>query len=137
MNDNILEQALEWAKKHHPNAPMAHQCAFANSVQYFCTGWSGGYGGPSVREHACSHALVGANGKTAGVQTNVGGLTMLFPDGSLPTPGNWGFEAACKFAEPICLGTITRLHFDCYRTENCFDDAPEDLLALQTFRQRT
>lgn len=109
----FLEQALAWAKEKHSEAPAAHQCAFANSVQYLCTGWSGGYGGPSVREHACSHALAG----------------------NPLMPGNWSFQAACKIAEPICFGSITRLHFDCYRMENCFDDAPEDLLALQTFRQ--
>lgn len=132
---NILEKALAWAKEKHSEALAAHQCAFANSVQYLCTGWSGGYGGPSVREHACSHALAGTTGKTAGVQTTDVSLTMLFPDGSLPMPGSWSFEAACKFAEPICFGCITRLHFDCYRTEQCFDDAPEDLLALQIFCQ--
>jgi hypothetical protein len=110
----ILEKALAWAKERHPDAPVQHQCAFANSVQYLCTGWSGGYGGPSVREHACSHALVGNS----------------------PMPGDWEFEAACKFVEPICFGLIARLHFDCWRSENCFDDAPEDLLALRNFRQR-
>jgi hypothetical protein len=108
--NNILGKALAWAKEKHSEAPVAHQCAFANSVQYLCTGWSGG---PSIREHACSHALAD----------------------SLSMPGDWGFEAACKFAEPICFGPITRLHFDCYRIEHCFDDAPEDLLALQNFRQ--
>jgi hypothetical protein len=51
-------------------------------------------------------------------------------------PGDWEFEAACKFVEPICFGLIARLHFDCWRSENCFDDAPEDLLALRNFRQR-
>lgn len=110
---NVLKQAFKWAKENHSESPTAHQCAFANSVQYLCTGWSGGYGGPSVREHACSHSLVG----------------------NLPMPGNWEFDAACKFAEPICFGPITQLHFECYRTEHCFDDAPEDLLALQCFRQ--
>lgn len=115
MNNNILKQALVWAKENHSEAPVSHQCAFANSVQYLCTGWSGGYGGPSIREHSCSHALAG----------------------NPLMPGDWSFEAACKFCELICFGPVTRLHFDCYRTENCFDDAPEDLLALQTFRQGT
>ncbi len=30
------------------------KAAFANSIAYLLTGASGGYGGPSMREHACS-----------------------------------------------------------------------------------
>ena len=126
---------MQWAKEKHPSAPVHHQAAFANPVQYLVTGMSGGYGGPSVREHAVSHAMIGQNGKTVGVSTNMGGLTMMFPDGSLPMPGEWSFENACKFTEPICFGPITRLHFDCYRTEQCFSDCEEDLEALRNFRQ--
>ena len=130
---DILEKALEWAKEHHSDAPIQQQAALANSVHYLCTGWSGGYGGPSVREHAVSHALAGVN---VGVQTNIGGLTMLIPDGTFPPAGKWDFGSACKFAEPICFGPITRLHFDCYRIEHCFDDSKEDLEALHNFRQK-
>lgn len=132
---DVLEQAMKWAKEKHPSAPVQHQAAFANSVQYLVTGMSGGYGGPSVREHAVSHAAIGQNGRTVGVPTNMGGLTMMLPDGSLPHAGQWNFDKACKFAEPICFGPITRLHFGCYRTEHCFDDAEEDLKALHNFRQ--
>lgn len=131
--EDVLERAMQWAKEKHPSALVHHQAAFANSVQYLVTGMSGGYGGPSVREHAVSHAANGANGKTVGV---MGGLTMMFPDGSLPHAGQWRFDKACEFADPICFGPITRLHFDCYRTEHCFDDSEEDLKALHNFRQR-
>lgn len=130
----FLEKALEWAKINYPSAPAQQWAAFANSVSYLCSGFSGGYGGPSVREHAVSHALAGQNGKTLGIETNLGGLAVLFPDGSLPRAGSWKFDTACQFAASICFGPIERLHFECYRTEHCFDDSPEDLAALRSFR---
>jgi hypothetical protein len=131
---NILKQAREWAIANHPNAPTEQHAAFANSVSYLMSGESCGDGsGPSAREHAVSHSLAGPNGG----KTSIGGwgLTILLPDGSLPPAGTWALEEALKFAEPICFGPITRLHFECYRTEKCFDDAPEDLQALRTFRE--
>src|SRR5690606_26976322 len=55
----LVEQAREHAEREHPEASAQHRAAFANSVAYLVTGWSGGYGGPSVREHAVSHAAAG------------------------------------------------------------------------------
>lgn len=125
---DILKKALEWAKEHHPDAPIEHQCAFANAVLEKVTGMSGGYAGPSAREMACSYA----NGRTLGIE---GGLTLLFPDGSIPMPGEWSFEQACSFCEPLCFGAITNLHFNCWRTMPTFNNTVEDLQALSSFRQ--
>jgi len=49
---DVLERAMAWASENHPNASSQKKAAFANSVAYAVTGASGGYGGPSVREHA-------------------------------------------------------------------------------------
>lgn len=127
----VLEKALKWANENYSNAPNQNHCAFANSVQYLVTGWSGGYGGPSAREHAVSYASAGVNAKNMALPT---GLTVLFPDGTLPAPGEWKFDQACKFAAPLCFGQITELHFKMWRQENCFDDSEEDIKALKFFR---
>ncbi len=42
---NILESALAWGKNKHPESNQYRHCAFANSVAYLVTGFSGGYGG--------------------------------------------------------------------------------------------
>jgi len=54
-NDDILDNALNYAKQHYPQAAPQQWAAFANSVYYLMTGWSGGYGGPSLREHIINH----------------------------------------------------------------------------------
>lgn len=121
-----LESALEDGKTLHPSAPVQHHAAFANSVAYLTTGSSGGYGGPSCREHSVSWALSGSNGRQAQIETQIGTMTAQCPDGSLPPAGKWEYEKALKFAEPLCYGELTELHFKCYKHENCFDDLPED-----------
>lgn len=133
-HSTILEKAKKEGERRHPEAPINHHCAFANSVAYLVTGMSGGYGGPSIREHAVSHSMRGAFGKTAGVQANLGGLTMIFPDGTLPHPGAWEYEKALDWADSICYGEINYIHFNAWRTEYCFDDSPQDIEACQKFK---
>lgn len=122
-----LETALECGKNLHPSAPIQHHAAYANAIAYLMTGASGGYGGPSCREHAVSWAMSGTNGRQEQVETNIGTLTVQYPDGSLPPAGQWEFEKALKFAEPLCYGELTEIHYKCYKNEHCFDDAPEDI----------
>lgn len=125
----ILESSLAHGKNLHPSSPVHHHAAYANSVAYLVTGASGGYGGPSCREHAVSWALSGENGR----QQQVGVLTVQYPDGSLPSPGEWEYEQALRFAEPYCYGELTKLHYECYRHEHCFDDASEDIQQIKKF----
>jgi hypothetical protein len=103
----VLEQAREHAEREHPEASAQHRAAFANSVAYLVTGWSGGYGGPSVREHAVSHAAAG-----------------------IKPAGEWGMDEACRFAEPLVFGELTALHRQVAAVEHCFDDDPADVAAL-------
>jgi hypothetical protein len=131
----ILESAKEWGEQKYPQDSTAHHCAFANSVAYLVTGWSGGYGGPSLREHTVSYALAGA-GSNLPARTNIGTFTIQYPDGKLPHAGDWSYSKALAFAEPIVYCPITRQHFTVWRTEeNCFDDDPKDLEAIATFRE--
>lgn len=104
----ILKQAFELGKQKHPDAPNQHHCAFANSVACFVTGASGGYGGPSVREHAAER--MGSREKQM---------------------GEWSFEDAVKFCESICYGELTDCHKEVFKMEHCFDDTKEDLEILQ------
>lgn len=127
----VLGASLEHGKNLHPSAAIQHHAAFANSVAYLVTGASGGYGGPSCREHAVSWALSGTGGKQEQVETNLGILTVQYPDGSLPSAGQWEFEKALKFAEPLCYGELKEIHYRCYKSEHCFDDAPEDIETLK------
>lgn len=123
----VLGASLEYGKNLHPNAPIQHHAAYANSVAYLVTGASGGYGGPSCREHSVSWALSGASGRQTQVETNLGVMTLQYPDGSLPPAGHWEYEKALDFANPLCYGELTKIHYECYRYEHCFDDAPEDI----------
>jgi hypothetical protein len=116
--DDVLIIALAWAKNAHKTSTPQKQFAFANSVAYLVCGASSGFGGPSVREHAVSHALAGKNGINVGM--------IQFPDGSLPRAGNWAIAPAIIFAQPICFGELTALHEECWRVEYCFDNDPDD-----------
>ena len=110
----ILKKAYELGKASHPDAPNQHHTAFANSVACFVTGASGGYGGPSVREHASERM------------------------GSCERPmGDWTFEDAAKFCDTPCYGELTELHHALFRQESCFDDSPQDLEVLKGRFQKT
>lgn len=126
----ILEKAMQWGKQKHPAAPIQRHAAFANSVGYLVTGASGGYGGPSIREHCVSWSLAG-DGYNVPTQVNLGELIVQFPDGRLPQAGRWTFDKACEFAEPICYGSLPAIAKKVSQVEHCFDDDPEDLETLQ------
>lgn len=126
----VLTQALEWGKTHHPQAHSTRHAAFANSVAYLVTGANGGYGGPSIREHCVCYALVG-DGDNVPTATNLGLMTMSLSDGRLPRAGTWDFAKACQFAEPICYGQLPALAAQVVASEYCFDDDPADLKQLQ------
>jgi hypothetical protein len=128
---DFLEKAKDWGEKNYPNKSNHRLAAFANSVQYLCTGFSGGYGGPSIREHAVSWALAG-DGSNHQVESNLGKITIQFPDGRLPAAGEWGFKEACEFAAPICFGNLPAVAGRIYREESCFDDDPQDIRLLES-----
>lgn len=109
----ILKKAYEFGKEMHPEAPNQYHCAFANSVACFCTGASGGYGGPSVREHTTER--MGSRVKRM---------------------GEWEFEEAIAFCDAPCYGELTELHHALFRQESCFHDAPQDLEVLRARFQK-
>ncbi len=109
----ILDSALEHGKTLHPDAPIEHHAAFANSVAYLVTGASGGYGGPSCREHAVSWALHGSRHSSIA--------------------GEWEYEKALQFAEPYCYGPLTELHYQCAKSECCFHDSLEDIEQIKKY----
>lgn len=109
-----LKQAFELGKQKHPDAPTQHHCAFANSVACFVTGASGGYGGPSVREHTAER--MGSREKRM---------------------GEWSFEDAVKFCDNPCYGELTELHHALFWDESCFNDSEGDLEVLWSRFQKT
>jgi hypothetical protein len=128
--EEIATKAKVWGKERHSDAVTQRHAAFANSVAYLVTGASGGYGGPSIREHCVSWALAG-DGENIPVETNLGTLTMQIPDGRLPRAGEWEFDRACAFADPICYGPLPAMAARIAEQEHCFDDDPADLEALR------
>lgn len=101
----ILERAMKIARKRRPHASPQRHAAFANAVAYAVTGWSGGYGGPSVREHAAARVC----------------------------PPYQDFDSAVRqlIAENgVVFGSITGLHQKCWVEEHCFDDDPDDVREL-------
>lgn len=105
-SEEILEEALNIARIEKPSASVQKHAAFANSVLYLISGGSGGYGGPSVREHAACHKYAGEK-----YSLKEAIFLLLNDDG------------------PI-FGPITDLHRYCWKNENCFDDDPEDVEAV-------
>ncbi|WP_242895244.1 hypothetical protein [Actinomadura litoris] len=104
--DADLDVALALAQERHPDAAAEQWAAFANSVAYAVHGISGGFGGPSTREHVACAPYVGRRvGFAEATQA------LLDPDG------------------PI-FGPITDAHRAALRSEFCFDDAPPDRRAL-------
>lgn len=104
----ILEKAFEYAKSKSSSNFLCS--AFANSVAYLVTGMSGGYGGPSIREHLVSHVY----------------------------PGRAGFctyEDAIAFCEPLCLEELDRRALKIVEIEYCFDDDPRDLELIKKWEK--
>lgn len=128
--EKTFRAAKKWSRKHYPETNNYRRAAFANSVVYLVTGASVSFGGgPSIREHIVSWSLVG-DGVRSTIQTELGELTLLNPDGRIPGPGEWEFEAACEYAAPICFGRLPAIAKTVYAQEHCFDDDPEDLAEL-------
>jgi hypothetical protein len=130
----IRQHAMQHAIAHHPAASLQHRVAFANSVAYLASGASGGFGGPSIREHLCSWSLAGIHGTIGAI--NIGGqaMTCIKPDNSLPKAGDWSFEDAIAHCTPLCFGDIRQWRdraLQIQEREHCFDDDPDDLAALR------
>ncbi len=120
---SVAARALEWAATNHPTASVQHRAAFANGVALLVTGESGGYGGPSIREHAIAWSLGTSKAIAAGSLS----LTVLAPSPS-PAPGRWGFDEAVRHCEAIAFGELDpELARAIARTETCRDDDPDDL----------
>tara|TARA_Y100001970_G_C13981840_1_gene723582 strand:+ start:41 stop:394 length:354 start_codon:yes stop_codon:yes gene_type:complete len=104
---NVLEKAREFIERHRPDASSQKKAAFANAVQQLVCGVAGGYGGPSVREHAAAYLF--------------GGQKLI----------NYGtaIEMLNKENGPI-FGPINQVHIQCFENEECFDDDPHDLQTL-------
>lgn len=109
---DILQEARAWGERAYPQASDYRHAAFANSVQYAMTGASGGYGGPSLREHAVTKAVIDSG--------------RMFTD----------FDEACQFVAPIVYGPLTDLHRQIWDAQRsiCFDNDPEDERQLQRYR---
>jgi hypothetical protein len=99
--DVILNRALALGQTRHPEVPQAHHAAFANSVTYAVTGASGGFGGPSMREHWASRLAHRAG-----------------------RPGELSFDRAVEIVEQACYGPLTIDIARMLDEEHCFDDAP-------------
>lgn len=109
-----LTEAMNLGRRTHSDAAAEHHAAFANSVAYAVTGWSGGYGGPSMREHAASRHL-----------HNLG-----------LRPGSISFDDAVKLVEEICYGPLTLAIAQMLEVEYCFDDpASEQEEALRLLQK--
>lgn len=125
---DLHEQALAYSFKHYPKFHLHRHHAFANSVVYLVKGYSAGIG-PSVREHLCSWALAG-DGDIGSTTTALGKLTMITPDPRFPLAGEWEYERAVQFCEPIIFGPLPKLARRVIEQEAFFNDDPEDIQEL-------
>ena len=126
--NQVLSKALAWARENYAQASTQHQAAFANSVSYLVTGFSGGYGGPSLREHLVSWSL----GEVGSVSVGRVAMTTVRP--TKPLPGEWQFEEAVAFAAPLCFRPAEAFGeklLQIWEREYCFDNDSEDLNYLR------
>lgn len=107
--DWYLDRGYERGRKNHPEAPKEHHCCYANSVAYAMTGRSGGYGGPSMREHLASRII----------SKKFGGTRQCT------------LEQALEALDECCYGPLTVEHATMLRDEECFDDAPGEIEAAE------
>jgi hypothetical protein len=117
---DFLTKAMDWAKSNRPDSSIQHKCAFANSVQYLCTGASGGFGGPSLREHLCAWSL----GTVGAIEVAGEAMTTITP-GNLPMPGGWTLEDAIDHCAAV--SDYRDLLIQINEREYCFDDDPADM----------
>jgi hypothetical protein len=109
--DVVLERARQLIEDKKPDASPQKKAAFANGVACLVTGWSGGYGGPSVREHAVNSVI-----------------------NKLGIPGQISFEVAVEElikSDGVIFGPITDLHRMIWAEEHCSYDDPEDVVELE------
>ena len=104
--DLILKKSFSYGEEHHPDAPVQHHTGFANSVAYAVTGLTGGYGGPTMREHLASQLVISKYGLGNGRCT---------------------FEEAVELLEECCYGKITMAHASILECEYCYGDAPGEI----------
>ncbi|MGH3857231.1 MAG: hypothetical protein ACRDR6_27860, partial [Pseudonocardiaceae bacterium] len=104
--DEVLNQARGLGEQRHPAAGLEQHAAYANSVAYGVTGMSGGFGGPSMREHQCSRVI-----------SNQGGA------------GTLTFDSAAELLDSLCYGPMTTDIARMRTEECCFDDSEADLKA--------
>lgn len=109
--DQQLSYARMFAEGRYSDASIQKVAAFSGAVVYLMTGASGGYGGPSIREHAVSYAAL-ESGRPG---------------------GDYSFDEACQFAGPIVFGPLTELHQRVHKNEYCFDDDPDDEKKIAAF----
>jgi hypothetical protein len=107
-DEGVLERAMRIVQERRPNASIQHKAAFANSVYTMVTGWSGGFGGPSVREHAAGHVY-----------------------GNRRYPFDEAVELLMLEESPI-FGPIADVHHFCWENEHCFDNDPSDAEQLNS-----
>ena len=129
---DVWQEAHDWAIINHPTQSLYHRAAFANSVAHLVTGASGG-SGPSLREHLCSWSLAGG-GEISSTALGDEAITVLHPDRTLPMAGQWGVKDAIAHCAPLCFEPVEKYLktlLQISEREHCFDDDPEDIIALR------
>lgn len=95
----LLPLLLQLGQARHPDATARHNATFANVANYGLTGWSGGYGGPSMREHW--------------------GSCLITREGE---PGAIPFARVMEIAEQAAYGPFSVEMARMLAYEQCFDD---------------
>lgn len=128
---DIRRRALMYGMGKYPDAHPSRHKSFAASVEELVTSEYLADTGPTIRSHLVSWSLAGPGGTVSVTRTErFKEITVLYPDGTLPSPGTWEYTAAIKHAEPIVYG---KLHKDAIRVieqEGYFDDDPADIQLL-------
>ena len=107
--DVLLQRARECVEERKPSASIYKKAAFANAVAELVTGVSGGYGGPSVRQHVAVLSL--------------GGRGLTFDE---------AVEELLR-GDGLIFGPLREEHFAFWyeQADICFDDDPFEVAVLE------
>ena len=128
---DIARRALIYALGKYPKAHTSRHKAFSASVEELVSGDYNSSHGPTIRSHQVSWSLAGPKGTISVTKTpQFDEITLIYPDGSLPRPGEWSYTDAIAHAEPIVFGVLGANAIKVVQQEGYFDDDPEDLKLL-------
>lgn len=125
----MYKRCLRYGRESYGGYSEKRHSGYARSVVSYVCGGSLNMGGPCIREHICSWHLAGPKGQIGYVMTDLGKLTVIQGDGSLPESGKWDEAEAMSVCEDLVykdLGEVGAIWRKIVEQEYMFDNCELD-----------